>query len=359
MNDLNLENYLTGFIQKKETKRGTQFLRFYDEQLEVYRTDIIHQTASMKNAGMAIVMETNADKLSLEYDMDSLGKVLIGYGKQIIYYWDVVKWQMTFQKKLKAAGLVGEQAYKGDGATGSSFDLIVNGDHIENILCKKGTTIFNLNNPDHAWKRIELFLPYERTLYFKKISVDGEAIPIKRDCYLALGDSITHGGNNYNSGRAYVAQVSRGLNLELLNMGVPGYVFNKESLNGMEKLPFIPRVITVAYGTNDWMFKESRAVAEKDMTEYFGRLHELFPEVKTYVITPLWRADEDEVHKVGNMDSWRECIASEASKYENITVIKGDELIPHEYKYFQDNILHPNDVGSDFYAAKLMSIINP
>lgn len=69
-------------------------------------------------------------------------------------------------------------------------------------------------------------------------------------------------------------------------------------------------------------------------------------------MTPLWRADMDEVREVGSFETIRKTIADIATSLQ-MKVIDGFELVPHEPKWFADEILHPNDEGFRLYAENL------
>ena len=210
-------------------------------------------------------------------------------------------------------------------------------------------------------KRVTVFLPYSVELCFDKIELEGESFVEPYDNYSAfayiIGDSITHGYDAEITSQSYANVAVRRLDLDCINQGVGGYVFNAcaldpELLAGKKK----PDIITVAYGTNDWSGKTKEDFC-RDCEEYLCRMHELFPTTPVLIITPVWRAAHYVVTKAGSFAFAREFIAESAKKYENMYVLDGDKLVPHSYDYFRDVRLHPNDIGFATYGTGVADAI--
>ena len=60
----------------------------------------------------------------------------------------------------------------------------------------------------------------------------------------------------------------------------------------------------MAYGTNDWDRKKSAKRIRRDAANYLDALAEAFPKTPVYVLSPLWRADENEPRPCGRSLAW-------------------------------------------------------
>jgi hypothetical protein len=172
-----------------------------------------------------------------------------------------------------------------------------------------------------------------------------EKLPVKENI-LCLGDSITQGFIAGNPSQNYVALLAAKLNVNAINQGIGGYVFQSNSLNGIEQFKEQfgePKFITVAYGTNDWYYKISEKEFHENVAAYFKHLIEIFPVTSVYVITPIWRGDS-ELELQGKMpfENIANIIRQEVSVFQSIKIIDGLKLVPHEFKYFSDVYLHPS-----------------
>jgi lysophospholipase L1-like esterase len=166
-----------------------------------------------------------------------------------------------------------------------------------------------------------------------------------------MGDSITHGYDARITSQTYANIVMRRLDLDGINQGAAGYVFDADLIDpALFEGKKQPDIITVAYGTNDWNNKPREKYC-RDIDEFFARLHEHFPNIPVLVITPIFRAAHYTTTKVGSFYFAREYLAEAAKKYENTYVLDGDKMVAHVYDYFRDVRVHPNDAGFATYGA--------
>jgi hypothetical protein len=92
---------------------------------------------------------------------------------------------------------------------------------------------------------------------------------------------------------------------------------------------------------------------EKSTKEFFKKLNELYGELPTLVITPLWRCNDVDYKRL----AWcTELIKSECQKYENIVTVDGFDLVPNVPMCFPDGI-HPDAYASELLASNLAKII--
>lgn len=238
------------------------------------------------------------------------------------------------------------------------FDVFVDGVMVQH---------FGHENIERAVSLLQIPLPegtHRVCIYFPNLAeasicsltlTDGATFaPVKRERkLLAFGDSITQGYDAKFSSQSYVNLLADKLGAELLNMGIGGEIFRPELLE--DKIPFIPDIVTVAYGTNDWSGQEKTRTVEA-ANAFYARLRETFPQAKIFAITPIWRADNHRVTKVGTFEEGREIVRN-AARAVGATVIEGNSLIPHLPEVCSDAYLHPNDYGFKFYANALYDAI--
>ena len=193
-------------------------------------------------------------------------------------------------------------------------------------------------------KRVTLYLPtmFKTTLWDIELS-DGASIkPVKKKYKaLILGDSITHGYDAHFASLTYANTVIRELELDAVNQAIGGEVF-RPTILGTAPL-FKPDFITVALGTNDW---GGHPAAD----EYFKRLVALYPGVKIFYISPIWRAN-------ANADFYASVEKYEAiAKSYGIEVISGLKILHNMPEMFTDG-LHPSDLGFTQYANSLIKAL--
>ncbi|MEG0691957.1 MAG: SGNH/GDSL hydrolase family protein, partial [Oscillospiraceae bacterium] len=172
--------------------------------------------------------------------------------------------------------------------------------------------------------------------------------------YLALGDSITQGMLSPLSSITYPCILEREWDVQLLNHGVGGYLYNANSLD--ENLEFDPDIITVAYGANDHYCIASVDTIEENVDAYYKKLKRLYENKEIYAITPIWRGDLDSEEAVQKMRQIRKVITRKAQEY-GFGIIDGMKLVPHIYEAYTDHGLHPNAFGFEEMAKNIKKSI--
>lgn len=198
-------------------------------------------------------------------------------------------------------------------------------------------------------KDVVLYMPCDVMLAVRNVTLNGDCIPAPRgEKVLWLGDSITQGIGTPYSSCTYVNTANRLLGYDVLNQGIGGYKYDKNSLLPMEG--YTPDKIVVAFGTNQ--YQEETAV--QDMTDYYARLHELYGDTPVLCITPLWRHTDPE--HTEQLRRYGEAIRAVCAAYPHIKVVDGWKLVPHLTEYFKDG-LHPNALGATVYGRNLVDEI--
>lgn len=206
-------------------------------------------------------------------------------------------------------------------------------------------------------KTVTVHLPWNKKVALQELSLDDGAsvVPIKPEKkLLAFGDSITQGFDSLRPSRRYIARLAQALGAEEFNKAVgaehyyPALAATKES--------FSPDYITVAYGTNDWS-SSTPEVFHSKVKKFYSNLAATYPGVKTFAISPIWRPDWENVNAFSAFSDIKEGIREATAEMDNVTVISGFDLVPHDTDYYGDGRLHPNAEGFDHYFDNLWNII--
>lgn len=207
-------------------------------------------------------------------------------------------------------------------------------------------------------REVRVHLPHTFDLRLTEVSIEDEAtvevLPHRPLRLLCLGDSITQGMDAPSSFSPYPKQLGRLLNAEVLNQGIGGHVFDPCMLDA--KIPFVPDVVTVAYGTNDWKRGYTPEQFRSIVREYLEKLQSMFPAARITVISPIWRAPGHEVATELDLLSRSQIILAEAARMRGVIAIDGLSLVPHQPSYYTDGI-HPNDAGFLHYALNLYRLM--
>lgn len=171
--------------------------------------------------------------------------------------------------------------------------------------------------------------------------------------FLFFGDSITQGYTAEYPSKSYANRISRYFDASALNDGIGGAFFNAGIID--TELGFMPDLIFVAYGTNDWSKNHD---VKKNSKEFVKRLKACFPQSKMIGITPIWRGNaESRTDTVITFNELQTYLKSLYTEIDGFYCVDGLELVPHSPEYFIPDVLHPNDTGFKFYAENLIKKI--
>ncbi len=202
-------------------------------------------------------------------------------------------------------------------------------------------------------KEVQIVFPFSAEVVLKTFEIaDGATLkPLKYvDKLLCFGDSITQGYDALYPSHKYTTQIALWLGLEEVNKGIGGEIFFPSLANTKED--FVPKLITVAYGTNDFV-----RCTKKEFTAnchaFYRALCENYPTVKVVAIAPIWRKEWQTPTSCGTFSEVAECIQNAVAKYDNATFISAWDCVPHDEAFFADGRLHPNDRGFVCYYENL------
>lgn len=204
-------------------------------------------------------------------------------------------------------------------------------------------------------KRVCIYFPWSVDGQVNALYLDdgAEVIPVKRSkTLLAFGDSITQGYDALHPSGTYLAQLARKLDADEWNKAVGGEHFLPE----LSAIPnaIRPDMLLVAYGTNDWSGVTEDVFADTSR-RFFENLHAQFPDASMMVITPIWRADADQVFRCGDFSNAQKLIRQAVQDMPQARIVPGIDLVPHDSAFYADErVLHPNDAGFVEYAKNLI-----
>ena len=197
-------------------------------------------------------------------------------------------------------------------------------------------------------KQVVIYLPADATILVKDLDINADFVPAaKGEKVLWIGDSITQGYGPLRSSHTYVSVANRLLNYDVLNQGIGGYVYDKNTMVPMAG--YRPDKIIIAMGTNQFGSKTMEAVEE-----YYECLKRVYGDTPVLCVSPIWRGDCPEQYDV--FVRFCENVKRIAGQYSNVTVVDGFTLVPHLPEYFLDQ-LHPNCLGMELYGRNLAAFI--
>jgi len=262
--------------------------------------------------------------------------------------------------KTKSKNIEMELGIKGRARNYMGFDLEVDGTVVKSMRIMdltpeiKQLKLSLYQFADEKEREIRLYLPVSVEVEIISFSATGKPLKKPENKILFLGDSITQGMDSVSPICTYPWVVARILKADFINQGVGGHIFDADTLD--EDFPFIPDIITVSYGVNDWNKDFSIRQMKQNVLSYFEKLKKIFPESKIFAITPIWTAREDQKKQAGSLQDVRKII-KEMAERTGCIVIDGLSLVPHSGYYFVDGI-HPNEAGHLIYGINLACQLN-
>ena len=316
-----IKSITLGAARVTEEANGFRFFRFTEEQEDYYRPngDFLYKTF----AGSGIMLEfvTDSKHISLEVETS------LAASRKYVFF----------------------DLY----CNGIAIDHLGSRDTVNGIFGNSYTLIDGV-------KTVQLYFPWSAKTLLRYLALDdgAQVIPTSRPKkILIFGDSITQGYDMLYPSRSYANVLAQKLNAEARNKGIGGEFFCPGLLTA-EGEDFIPDYITVAYGTNDWACKASLADVEEPARAFYQKLSALYPNAKIFAISPIWRTTEREKKATCAFSELPALIERVTAHLDNVTVINGYNLIPHDKACLSDGV-HPNDTGAAYYAERLWAKILP
>ena len=308
-----------------EEADGFHFYRFTQEQEAYYKTVRNHYPKTFATAGIKLSFRTSSTTLGL--------KILTTHVSRQFFALDVY-------------------------VDGKFLDDIRNFEELE--LMRKYTLQefpagvyekqFSLGEGE---KHVTVYFPWNAKTVLQEISLeDGASIFPVRSAkkLLCFGDSITMGHDALHTPRRYTAQLADYLGFEEHNKGIGGEHFPPVLASLKEN--FVPDLITVAYGTNDWRHTDLETFKETSRA-FFKNLRQNYPDTPIFVISPIWRKIWMNEYECGPFRKLPELYLAATKDLTNVTVIDAFPFVPGLTDYYADLTLHPNGAGFDRYFEGL------
>ena len=294
--------------------------RFTPSQRAAYDPAKNITTQIPATAGMRLELITNADRFSFDYWTRSASA-------RRYYYFDVYV----------------------DGALVKHFGH-------EDVKAVQSTLTVDLPAGEHV---LAVYFPNLFSVQIKNVTLtDGATFaPVKKSCrMICYGDSITQGYDAFYPSKSYVNRLADLLNAHVVDLGVGGEVFRPELVT--TELDFEPDIVTVAYGSNDFTKKKSRADMVRDANALHAHVRAAYPKAKIFAITPVWRHDWDRTTAVGTFADAIQIAYDAAAAQPGVVIVDGMTLVPHSTDFYYDG-LHPTDEGFGYYADRLYAAMKP
>ena len=326
-----IRSITTGAVKVEQTPEGIRFYRFTEDQLAIYQR--------RREALVLKSLATSGMKFSFETDSESF------YIRGV------------FERASSRSYF--------------SLDVAVNGKVIDSMDNFSDTEIppvyVNIEFPMGRYekkfdlgpgkKAVTVYLPWNKILTLEEFSLDDGAslTPIRfQKKLLAFGDSITQGFDAMRPSNRQIGKLAEMLGAEEISKAVGAEFYDPE----LAALPddFQPDYIVVAYGTNDFSGKTPE-VFTASCNGFYEAIGKNYPNAKIFAITPIWRADMDNPRAFTSFFDIEKGIRAATAHMENVTVINGMELVPHDPKYYADARLHPNDAGFAHYFQNLWRLV--
>lgn len=307
-----IKSITRGAVDIAERDGYYRFERYTEEQKAAYEGRQRSYIRTSATASVVLDFYTDSENISFDYEIDRLNMVMADF-----MFFDV--WEDDIMTH-----------HIGDYCTSPITNTV-------NLKLSKGE------------KRVRIYLPNIFKMNIGNVILDDGASfrqAKKTRRALILGDSITQGFDANFPSMSYPNILARDLELDIVNQSIGGEVFLPESL-GTSPL-FDADIITVAYGTNDWLGGSPDFYA---IEEYFKRLSLLYPRAKKFYISPIWLKNIDNTPggiSFYDATSRFEKCASDAG----LTVIEGLKIMHHTEGMFSDGE-HPSDLGFTQYALLL------
>ena len=235
--------------------------------------------------------------------------------------------------------------------SGGKFEYLIDGVYQGTVPITDGCAKIDLAAPC----RITLCFPSHDVGALDNVQLSDGASAVRHKFdkkVLFIGDSITQGWNSGIDTLSYAYRTSFALNYDSVIQGVGGAYYHASTFADSG---FDPDVVIIAYGTNDvWHFATKDGMLCQ-LRAYLGLVKETYKHSKIYAISPIWVSGGSEEKRMGNLWECYELIADEIEKC-GVEHIRGLDLVPHERRYFADD-LHPNKDGFEEYAGNLVGII--
>lgn len=242
-----------------------------------------------------------------------------------------------------------------ENTAGDKFDLYINGVITDRI--RPGVPgSYSAALPDGDTRITLIFPSHGKGAVLKSVTLDDGAYFVRHEYsrkILFVGDSITQGWNSVFDSLSYAWRTVLHYDADCVMNAIGGAVFYPEANDSID---FDPDTVIVSLGTNDYDVCKTQDELKDAADGVFSFLEKEYAGARLVAITPIWRADEDKPRKVGTFSDVCDIVANSAAGH-GFEVLRGYGFVPHITKLYADAVLHPNDLGFEFYADSLIKAL--
>lgn len=281
-------------------------------------------------------------------------------GIRIVFKTDSPKVKLNFK-------LQEEASYRG-----TEFGVFINDEWHQAYLStkKEGLDLeVVIESGSAEMKKYEVTLPSFSNPALKNIEIaegskmeKAEEEPQK--CYVAIGDSITHGqGQGSATQKTYPYLLSKKLNLDLYNLAVGG---GKISLPVAKQLKDWKKIdlMTILIGYNDWCFNGKTVEQyQNDYREFLKITRSNHPNTKIYCITMLYTKTEKSKKSGLPLPPFRKAVEDLVNELQqagdkNVHLVKGDEITSiKNLQTDKSDPVHLSVEGASLLAEELSQLL--
>ncbi len=251
-----------------------------------------------------------------------------------------------------------------EASRGNKFELLIDGVLQRQFVRREGEALLcgEVELPLRTYPtgescRITLYLPSHSRGVLTSVTLDDGAYvkPIEhKEKILFIGDSITQGWDATFDTNSYAIRTTRFFDADSVVQGIGGAFYHEDTFDVID---YDPDKVIVAYGTNDAFAFPEYDVMRGHVTKFLDLVKETYGDRPVFVISPVWRGDEEGNSMDETFVAKREMIEREAAA-RGFTVLCGLQMVPPTPEHYADKYLHPNDVGFAAYAERLCKILS-
>lgn len=206
---------------------------------------------------------------------------------------------------------------------------------------------------------VRLWLPCLRGCQIRTIVGNGSFIePVeKRRQLLVLGDSIAQGFVCEDPGLNWPSRVADRFGLDVINQGIGGQVCQPGTLFGLAS-SIDPQIIVVELGEN-YRYEPCRPrPVTRDIRAYLLELSRIWPNVATFVLTPLWHNEKNyPSHPMSCFAQVPTFLLAHTAPHDQMILVDGHRLMDARSSLLADGYEHPGPLGSEQIATRLGNVI--
>ena len=248
-----------------------------------------------------------------------------------------------------------------------AFDILVNG-----ILLGQLTNLRENPENGHYWdfinpeapcekqfplgtgeKQVRIVFPWSMNLGIQHLELMGGtyAQPVEKARKLLIyGDSITQGAACIYPSRTYASLLGNWLEANTCNKGVGSEMYCPDLVR--TKTDWVPDIITVAYGINDWC-TVSKETYRDNCRNFWERLCANYPNAKKFAMSPIWYLNHAAVKPFGPFEELLQVIRDCTKDLPNVISLDCTDFVSTDTADFGDLYVHPNHLGFEKFFQNL------